>query len=52
MRFPRVRKLCSSSSNSSSHQPIPTPSATRLPEITAAVPTDLATWNGLRSAGT
>ena len=37
------------SSNSSSIQPIPTPSSTRLPERTAAVPTCLATWTGIRA---
>ena len=39
-------------SNSSSHQPMPMPRATRLPEIAAAVPTALATWNTLRMGST
>jgi hypothetical protein len=43
VRAPRCSKGCSSSSNSSRIQPTPTPSVTRSPESTAAVPTDFAT---------
>ena len=52
VRRPRVPKLCPMSSNSSRHHPTPTPSVTRLPESTAAVPTVLATCRGWRSAAT
>ena len=39
-------------SNSSSIHPMPTPSATRLPLSTAAVPTSLATATGGRAGST
>ena len=42
-RLPRLWKSWPVWTNSSSHQPTPTPSLTRSWESTAAVPTDLAT---------
>ncbi len=42
-RRPRVWKSCPVASNSSLHQPTPTPNRTRSPEMTAAVPTSFAT---------
>ena len=42
-RLPRVWKSCPVATNSSSHHPTPTPSATRPDESTAAVPTCFAT---------
>ena len=42
-RLPRLWKSWPVWTYSSSHQPTPTPSRTRLSDSTAAVPTDLAT---------
>ncbi len=51
-RLPRRANGVPMASNSSSIHPIPTPSPTRLPERTAAVPTCLATWTGVRAGRT
>src|SRR6476620_227614 len=52
MRRPRLANGCSSRSNSSFIQPAPMPRPTRLFDRNAAVPTALATTNGLRNGST
>ena len=52
MRAPRRSKGCSSCVNSSRIHPAPTPSSTRSSDSQAAVPTALATTNGLRTGST
>ena len=51
-RLPLLRNGCSRRSNSSSHHPMPTPSATRPPVSTDAVETILATVKGFRIGST
>ena len=48
-RLPRRANGVPMASNSSSIHPMPMPRPTRLPESTAAVPTCLATWTGVRA---
>jgi hypothetical protein len=50
--LPRDAKSWPVCSNSSSHQPAPTPSETRPDDTTAAVATDLATVNRSRAGAT
>ena len=51
-RLPRVANSCPVWSYSSLHHPTPTPRRTRLPDSTAAVPTDLATVMRSRTGAT